>query len=396
MQRFGGNSRRLSHRSLFWITVLLSVGTSQSATVAGADDRIINRLSKNFTALMAYKKTSTISELPGNQRSAAKTDSPSSLIVSPESERSDREILRILRKGNSRRTARQAGIEQLPLNHMTVANRKKADGILEHVSLFRELPMLQFEVEPAVYHYFTQHPDVAVSIWRVLEISKFQMRQIQADEYFAEVSDGTFGTIRVLYRGNNQQVILCRGVYKSPLISKPLQADTMIHLKTQFLKAADGRPQVRHRAWMYVSFPSKTVETAAKLISPISNLIIDRNFQEISLFLNLMSISMARQPGWVEKIASKLEGVEKTRRKELLDLTAKVYVLSRNRDTRTLHQSSSVTIEDVLFPTDVSNSSAPRLTISGSAPSNPSINTNRSQIPKIRIVPASRLRTTKD
>ena len=396
LQHFGGKGRRLSHSSLFWTALLLTLGASQSATVAGDEDRIINRLSKNLAALMTSIKTSAESESPVNRQPAANTDSPNSLTASPESEYSDRKILRVLEKGTSGRSARQAGIEQLPLEKMTAENRKNADEILEHVSMFRELPMLQFDVEPAVYHYFTQHPEVAVSIWRVLEISKFQMQQTKANEYFAESSDGTSGRIRVLYRGNNQQVILCRGVYKSPLIRKPLQANSMIHLKTQFLKAEDGRTQARHRAWMFVTFPSKTVETAAKLISPVSNLIIDRNFQEISLFLNLMSMSMARQPGWVENIASKLEGVEKTRRKELLDLTAKVYISSRNRDARNLYRNSSVTIEDVLNPLDVSNSIAPRLTIPGSAPSNPSINTNRSQIPRVRIVPASRLRTTKD
>ncbi|MCH7686582.1 MAG: hypothetical protein IH899_07875 [Planctomycetes bacterium] len=396
MQHLGGKGRRLSHSSLFWTALLLTLGASQSATVAGDEDRIINRLSKNLAALMTSIKTSAESESPVNRQPAANTDSPNSLTASPESEYSDRKILRVLEKGNSGRTARQAGIEQLPLENMTVENRKNADEILEHVSMFRELPILQFDVEPAVYLYFTQHPEVAVSIWRVLEISKFQMRQTKADEYFAETSDGTSGTIRVLHRGNNQQVILCRGVYKSPLFSKPLQADAIIHLKTQFLKVEDGRSQVRHRAWMYVSFSSKTVEMAAKLISPVSNLIIDRNFQEISLFLNLMSMSMARQPGWVENIASKLEGVEKTRRKELLDLTKDVYISSRKRDARNLYRDSSVIIEDVLKPLHMSNSLVPRSRISGTDPSNPSIKSNRSQIPRIRIVPASRLRTTRD
>lgn len=397
MQHLGGKGRRLFHSSLFWTALLLTLGASQSATVAGDDDRIINRLSKNLTALIPTKRSSDDSESPRRSQSSASTDASNSLIASPESEYSDRKILRVLQKGTSGRTARQAGIEQLPLEDMTEENRKNADEILEHVSMIRELPMLQFDVEPAVYHYFTQHPEVAVSIWRVLEISKFQMQQTNADEYLAETSDGTSGRIRVLYRGNNQQVIICRGVYKSPLIRKPLQADAMIHLKTRFLKAEDGQTQARHRAWMYVSFSSKTVGTAAKLISPVSNLIIDRNFQEISLFLNLMSMSMARKPGWVENIASKLEGVKNTRRKELLDLTKNVYISSRKRDARNLYRDSSVTIEDVFNPLDVSNSLAPRLTIPGSDPSNPSINinTNRSQILRIRIVPASRLRTTK-
>ncbi|MCH7989336.1 MAG: hypothetical protein IID46_09345 [Planctomycetes bacterium] len=395
MQHVGGNGRRLSRGGPFLAVLLLMIGATPSA-IAADNDRFFNRLTKNLTALVTFKKTSAELKSPENRQSAEKTNSSHALMASPESESSDRKILRILQKGKSGRAARIAGLEALPLDDMTIANRKYADEILEHVSMFRELPMLQFDVEPAVYHYFTQHPEVAVSIWRVLEISEFQMRQTKADEYFAETSDGTSGKIRVLYRGNNQQVILCRGVYKSPLIIKPLQADAIIHLKTQFLKAEDGRPQVRHRAWMYVSFPSKTVETAAKLISPLSNLIIDRNFQEISLFLNLMSMSMARQPGWVENIASKLDGVDKTRRKELLDLTKDVYISSRNRSAKILYRDSSVIIDDVFNSFDMSNSPAPRSAILGTDPSNPSIKTNRSQIPGIRIVPASRLRTMRD
>jgi hypothetical protein len=345
MQHLGRKGKRLFHRSLFWIALLLTFGASQSVTVAGDDYRIITRLSKTLTALFPAKRSSGDSESPKRSQPSTKTEASNSLLASPASEYRDRKVLRVLQKGNSGRSARQAGIEQLPLEDMTKENRKNADEILEHVSMFRELPMLQFDVEPAVYHYFTQHPEVAVSIWRVLDISKFQMQQTSENEYLAETSDGTSGKIRVLYRGNNQQVILCRGVYKSPLLSKPLQADALIHLKTRFLKAADGRSQVRHRAWMYVTFSSKTVEAAAKVISPVSNLIIDRNFQEISLFLNLMSMSMARQPGWVENIASKLEGVEKTRRKELLDLTKDVYISSRNRDSISLYRDSSVTVE---------------------------------------------------
>ena len=396
MQHLGRKGRRLSHRSLFWTALLLTVGASQSGTAAGDESRIIIRISKNLAALIPAKRSSGDSESPRRSQSSAKTDASNSMIASPKSEYPDGKVLQVLQKGSSGRSAHQAGIEKLPLDGMTQENRKHADEILEHVSLFRELPILQFNVELEVYHYFTQHPEVAVSIWRVLEISKFQMQETKADEYLAETCDGTSGKIHVLYRGNNQQVILCRGVYKSPLISKPLQADAMIHLKTQFLKAADGRPQARHRAWMYVSFSSKTVETAAKLISPVSNLIIDRNFQEISLFLNLMSMAMARQPGWVENIASKLDGVEKKRRKELLDLTKDVYILSRKRDAISLYRDSSVTIEDVLNPFGVPNSLAPRLAIPGSDPSKASNKTNRSQIPRIRIAPASRLRTTRD
>ena len=100
-----------------------------------------------------------------------------------------------------------------------------------------------------------------------------------------------------------------------------------MHLQPEFKE----NDLIVHRFDLFVSFPSQTVETIAKVISPISNRIADRNFEEVSLFVEMMNRGMALQPGWVEQVAQKLEGVSPNRPDELLELTAAIYVEANRR-----------------------------------------------------------------
>jgi hypothetical protein len=88
---------------------------------------------------------------------------------------------------------------------------------------------------------------------------------------------------------------------------------------------------VTHRADLFVSFPSQTVEAIAKVLSPITVVMTDRTFSEISLFLRMMSLAMQRRPDWVEQIVNKMEGVPELRKTQLLALTAQVYNASQKR-----------------------------------------------------------------
>lgn len=243
---------------------------------------------------------------------------------------------------------------------MTARNRKRTRDILGSVSVYRRLPTISFDIEPDVYRYFTMSPDVAVSIWRAMKISKFQMWQTGKLEYEADAGDGTLGIIDVLYRDPNKVVILCDGKFKSPLIVKPIRARAVMSLEVSFTKNEEGRSQARHRADLFVSFPSATVGTIAKALSPVSNLIVDHNFREISLFLHMMSLAMAKQPGWVERLADRLDGVRDVRKKQLLKLTAQVYVTARKRRLANSTQPSGVPLEEVIPPRRIGSADVQR------------------------------------
>lgn len=246
--------------------------------------------------------------------------------MSPEEvEKALKNRVKTLKKGSSQRAARKQSLKLLPLEQMTPANKKKAEKVVESLSLYRELPTLSVEVKPKVYRFFVQHPDVAVSIWRVMQISEFQMWQTGPDAYEADTGDGTLGVIDVLLRSDTDNVIYCEGTFKSPFLLKAIEAKSVLHLQTSFNVDANGKEKATHRLHMYVSFPSQKVETVARLISPVSNQIVDRNFVEITLFLNMMSVAMTRQPGWVDVVAQRMDGVLKSRKHQLLAVMTKVH-----------------------------------------------------------------------
>jgi len=256
----------------------------------------------------------------------------------------------VLQEGTSSRKAKKAARAKLPLQHLTPENRRRAEDVLRSVSMFRKLPAYSFEVEPDVYWFFVSHPDVAVSIWRSLGISKFQMWQTGANTYEADAGDGSYGVVDVLYRSTTEHLIVCDGVYKSPFLLRPIKARALMHLETRMTARPDGKADVQHCINLFVSFPSSTVKRAAKLVSPISNLIVDRNFREVTRFLQLMSRAMASQPGWVERIAGRMEGVLESRRDQLLKLTARVFVAARKRQLAGRRPGHEISINEVMQP----------------------------------------------
>ncbi|WP_437202221.1 hypothetical protein [Planctomicrobium sp. SH664] len=233
----------------------------------------------------------------------------------------------VLKAGDSSRRQRSAAIDQLPMQHLNPAAQREVQRIVKNISLYRRLPTVELFSDRRVYEYFTTHPDVAVSIWRALDISQVQMFQTGPFDYETDTRDGTLGTVTVLHQSPTSYVILCKGQFQSPALTKPIRAEAVMHLQPHF----NDNGTVWHELDLFVSFSSQTVETMAKLVSPLSNRIADKNFEEVSLFVEMMSTAMSRQPGWVEQLAGRLDGVLPERPNQLLSVTAQVYVDAERR-----------------------------------------------------------------
>lgn len=240
--------------------------------------------------------------------------------------------IHVLEPGSSDRHTLKAAQDALPLSRLTPAGRRRADSLLSNISMFRAMPAVRIEVDHEAYRYFVEHPDVAVSIWRALEVSKCQLWQTGPDSYETDVGDGSVGVIEVLYRSDRDHVVIGEGEFKSPLLPKPIRAAGLLHLHTDYVTRADGQTEAICRGNLFVTFPSQTVETAARVISPMTNMVIDRNFEEISLFAHMMTLAMRTQPGWIEGVARQLDGVLERRRGELLQVAARAYVTHKKRE----------------------------------------------------------------
>ncbi|MBX3444889.1 MAG: hypothetical protein KF774_20985 [Planctomyces sp.] len=240
----------------------------------------------------------------------------------------------IVSAGNSSRGVREQARASLPLAKLNADQLRMANLVLSDVSLFRRLPTVRCPIDPRVYEFFTQHPEVAVGIWRVLGISQLQLTATGPDVYMADTGDGSSGTLHVLLRSPTQSVVYCDGLFKSPMLAKPIKARALVCLTVSTQPLKDGTSQITHTVDMFVSFPSLAVETIARMVSPLSNKYADRNMEEITSFLRMMDLSMSRQPGWVEQLALLLDDLGQERTQQLIKVTAAIHVDALRRSNR--------------------------------------------------------------
>ncbi len=250
--------------------------------------------------------------------------------------------------GSSTSAVRKQAIQDLPLAELNEEGKAKVNGVLANLAMFRRLPTLTFDVDPDVYNYFIRHPDVAVATWRAMEISKFQLNEVAPDHFDADAGDGSVGHIQILRQTPTETLIHCDGAFKSPLLPRPIMARAVMRLQTSFTKEADGRLVGTHSGDVFVEFPSQAVETIAKVISPVSHSIADRNFKQITLFAHLMTQAMAKHPGWIELIGNKLDGVTPQKRMQFLEIAARSHVLARKRNAG--HAAKTFAPEEILSP----------------------------------------------
>jgi hypothetical protein len=115
-------------------------------------------------------------------------------------------------------------------------------------------------------------------------------------------------------------VFVCQGTYHNVLLPKPLEASALIWFRATYTPAADGTHMVSQKADVFVKFPSAAFSAVAKMLTPVTNGMMDRNLFEVSLYSSMMSRAVRDEPEWVIQVADQMEGVLPQRRGELIEV----------------------------------------------------------------------------
>lgn len=124
--------------------------------------------------------------------------------------------------------------------------------MLDGLGLFRRLPTLSFEVDPEVYQYLLKHPTTAVSTWRAMEISRLKLEPTGLGTFVADAGDGSTGQIELWKSTPTETVIYCDGAFKSPMLTKPVIARSIMRLQARFYQDEQGRKRVEHTGDVFV------------------------------------------------------------------------------------------------------------------------------------------------
>ena len=232
----------------------------------------------------------------------------------------ERAGIKVLADGESSQNSEEQARNSIPLNAMTQQNRQRAQVIIKDRNQFRRLPSLQYTIDESMFRYLLKHPDVAVSTWRVMGISRFEMWQTGENEFEAQAIDGSEGIADILYQDANQMVFVCQGSYHNPLMPRAMEAAALIWFRVVYTPNADGSQTVSQKADVFVRFPSSGVSAIAKVLTPVLHSLMDRNLFEVSLYGSVMSRAVRDEPEWVVQVAQQMEGVLPQRKNELIDV----------------------------------------------------------------------------
>ncbi|MEI7699154.1 MAG: hypothetical protein WCK86_05115 [Planctomycetia bacterium] len=226
--------------------------------------------------------------------------------------------IRIIRPGDSTAPTQKSAGSAIPLNRLSQEDRKRAAEVIQNCNQFRRLPSLQYSIDEPIYRYLLEHPDVAVSTWRVMGISQFEMWQTGPMEFEAAAVDGSEGLADILYRDESQTLFICEGSYHHLLLPRPLQASALIWFRAEYQPHESGTHVVTQHADVFVHFPSAGVAGLAKVLTPVTNSLMDRNIFEVSLYASLMSRGVRDEPEWIVDLAEDMQGVLPQRKGELI------------------------------------------------------------------------------
>ena len=231
--------------------------------------------------------------------------------------------VQVTEKGSSSLLQLRRARKAVPVADCGAARRKVA-AVLDDVSIYRKLPEVLCQTHPRTLEFFLDHPDVAVALWRAMGVSQMTLSDAGGGAYAADGGDGSRGRVETALSRQGERVVYCTGQFVNPVAKKPITADCVIHFRNRYERGRGGGTFSRHSATMFVRLPSKAVEATARVISPVSNRIADRNFEEVSLFVRMMSEAMRHKPGWCEQVGRGLDGVTAEKIDAFLTTSAQV------------------------------------------------------------------------
>lgn len=215
-----------------------------------------------------------------------------------------------LAAGVTNRQARQAAIEDLPLEKLSKSDRERVTRVAEHASVFRRLPTQLIRCEPTLYLFLIEHPDVVVNIWNVLGMSEVSLQRTAKDKYRADDKSGTLGDAELVYRSHGEHVVYSRGTYEGNMFTRKVRGECVLSLVSEYSRETDGAYYVTCRMDAFVKIENIGIDLLSRTFQPLVGTVVDHNFRETAAFIESLSRTAEANPEGIAALAKRLNQVD--------------------------------------------------------------------------------------
>lgn len=224
-------------------------------------------------------------------------------------------------KGGGERAAKQAAQRAIPWRVLKEDDRKAVERVVGDATLYRQLPTRVIDCDPELFAYLVDHPELVVDVWRVMGVSRLELEAKGPGLYRATDAVGAVGDVRVLHREGGgaeplRLLAMADGSYQAPAMPAAIHGASVLLLRAEATQEENGRTYITTRLDSFVRFDRPATELVARTLKPLIVRTADHNFIETMRFVSLFSRTAETNPDGMQRLASRLEGVDAATRRE--------------------------------------------------------------------------------
>jgi hypothetical protein len=226
----------------------------------------------------------------------------------------------------SNRSAREEAMRAIPWRQLSPSDRQVAQSVVKNASIYRRMPTRVIDCDPDMFNFLLQHPEVVIDVWRVMGISQVALQKLPNGSYRGTDGAGTIGNVRYLNanwgeNAQNSAVIFADGSYDGKPFVKPLKVKSIVVLRSGAVQETNGRSYITVRIDSFMKIEQMGIELVAKTVQPWISKTSDRNYIETLTFVSNFSRTAEKNPSGIERLATRLSGVDEPTRDELVAIS---------------------------------------------------------------------------
>ena len=237
-------------------------------------------------------------------------------------------------------TEKKQAIAEIPFNQLDAAAKQKVTSVVENTSVFKRMTPQIIDCDPRYYMFLIRHPEVIVSIWQMMDATDMRITREGPLVFNADDGEGTVGTLEFLYGDQKVHILYGKGAYTGSMTKRPIRADCLLVLHSDFTTDKTGRPFVRAQLDMYVDVKNVGVDLIARTFQHMIGNTTDLNFAETAHFVTKLSRTTEENGPGVQHLAMRLTDINEPTRREFARHAGAVFQRAKSRYAKPIAKAS--------------------------------------------------------
>ena len=227
---------------------------------------------------------------------------------------------------------KKQAVSEIPFSRLDAAAKRKVNSVVENTSVFKRMTPQIIDCDPRYYMFLIRHPEVIVSIWQMMDATDMRITRKGPLVFNANDGEGTVGTLEFLYGDQKVHVLYGEGAYTGSLTKRPIRADCLLVLHSNFTTDKSGRTFVKTQLDMFVDVKNVGVDLIARTFQHMIGNTTDLNFAETANFITKLSRTTEENGPGVQHLAMRLTEINEPTRREFARHAGAVFQRARGRD----------------------------------------------------------------